>query len=416
MDLDRRALSASGNLDAPAARHTPRARAPARSGARTGASLLCLVLALAQANVHASARALPPSPGATVERSPADSATPRMPEADDPALEALVRSLRASAQTEAPPPPAPRSPPRPPARGSSPPATPGQAAWLLGLFALHGLGMPLEPAQAQQWFERAHTLGHPLAPAGLAWCQISGCVTPPNPVAAERWTAELARSAPALAKYLQWHAAAALSPLSAPPPATPLNPSPGHAPAPQGVPAHTLLAEAARAGSAQAANAWGLELLAAGQLDKALEQFRAGAAQSEAAAANARLLASRIEQASAARQRPARYTASDWYDDARRYHRGEGVPANYAEAVRLYQIAASSGDARARRMLELIFSRPAPGGTVDPAWMQQLASLPVEGQGGVPLQPPTPPAVPQLWQQDPTPLYHLIPPQWRRPR
>ena len=36
---------------------------------------------------------------------------------------------------------------------------PADAAWLLGLLALHGLAMPADPAQAQHWFERAQMLG-----------------------------------------------------------------------------------------------------------------------------------------------------------------------------------------------------------------------------------------------------------------
>ena len=88
------------------------------------------------------------------------------------------------------------------------------------------------------------------------------------------------------------------------------------------------------------------------------------------------------------------------------------MPANYTEAVRLYQAAASQGDARARKMLELIFSRPAPDGTLDPVWMQQLASLAMQPQGLTRTAPL--PLSPQGWQQDPSPLYHLIPLPWRQ--
>lgn len=376
-----------------------------------------LVCALVPGMALASARALPnpaDTPAASADQSGWSPIAPHLAEPDAPALEALVRSLRAAAQGEKPAAAVPRAPGLRPPAGTRPPpavaepASPAQAAWLLGLLALHGLGMAPDAPQAQQWFERAHALGHPLAPAGLAWCQISGCVTAPNPAAASSWTGALARSAPALGKYLQWQAAAALSPLAGPGPA-------GHGAALPTArsPLQTLLVEAASAGSAQAANELGLQYLAAGQLDEALQQFRSAAPQSAAAAANARLLASRLRADESARHTQGRQTASDWYEQARRYHLGEGVPANYAEAVRLYQIAASAGDRRARRMLELIFSRPAPTGTVDPAWMQQLAAMaaPAEGATGhpAPRLPPAPPG----WQTDPSPLYHLIPPQWR---
>ena len=98
---------------------------------------------------------------------------------------------------------------------------------------------------------------------------------------------------------------------------------------------------------------------------------------------------------------------------ARKYHRGDGVPSNYAEAIRLYQIAASSGSAQARKMLELIFSRPAPGGEVDIAWMQQLAALEVSASGAS--SGATAPWASYGWQRDPSPLYALVPPEWRSP-
>lgn len=365
----------------------------------------------------ASARALPDpadTPAASTDQSGWSPIAPHLAEPDAPALEALVRNLRATAQGETPAAAVPRAlAPRPPAGTRAPPAvaestSPAQAAWLLGLLALHGLGMAPDAPQAQQWFERAQALGHPLAPAGLAWCQISGCVTPPNPAASSRWTAALARSAPALGRYLEWHAATALSPLAGPGRAGLGAALPTARP-----PLQTLLVEAANAGSAQAANELGLEYLAAGQLDEALQQFRSAAPQSAAAAANARLLASRLRADESARHMQGRQTASDWYEQARRYHLGEGVPANYAEAVRLYQIAASAGDRRARRMLELIFSRPAPTGTVDPAWMQQLAAMPAQDEGAAGRPAPRLPPAPAGWKTDPSPLYHLIPPQWR---
>src|SRR3989344_5342468 len=121
---------------------------------------------------------------------------------------------------------------------------------------------------------------------------------------------------------------------------------------------------------------------------------------SEPAAATATLRPSRTQSGPAGGARSARYSAADWYIEARRYHQGDGVPANYTEAVRLYQIAASSGDPQARRMLAQIFSRPAPDGTVDVTWMQQLAAIDMGPGGGLPAG--TARAVaPQGWQRDP---------------
>lgn len=90
----------------------------------------------------------------------------------------------------------------------------------------------------------------------------------------------------------------------------------------------------------------------------------------------------------------------------RRYHRGDGVPANYA-AIRLYQIAAFAGSRPAQHMLGLILPP-------QQRWrwlirrMQQLATLDVEhdqGTQALSAQLPTLPAVsPQLYVHDPTPL------------
>ena len=66
-----------------------------------------------------------------------------------------------------------------------------QAIWQLGLLQLHGLHVPLDPAQANIMFERAHALGHPLASAGLAWCAIDGCGQRPQPSKAPKWLQEL---------------------------------------------------------------------------------------------------------------------------------------------------------------------------------------------------------------------------------
>lgn len=347
----------------------------------------------------ASVRALPAPVEAPIDRSTLNAASPRAPGADNPAREKMLKSLRSAAQTDG----GPSRPPRPPKARAGAEMAPADAAWLLGLLALHGLAMPTDLPQAQHWFERAQLLGHPMAPAGLAWCQISGCVAAPNPAAALLWIAQLRRTDSALASYLEWHATKALTPLSAPLPSV--------ASPPAGPALHKLLTDAARGGNAQARNELGLDYLSAGDLDQALAQFQAAAPKSEAAASNAALLASRIHSGPAASTRSARFSAADWHAAAQRYHRGDGVPANYTEAVRLYQIAATAGDPQARRMLELIFSRPAPDGTIDITWMQQLASIDLGPRGGSPGQRGA--AAPQGWQRDPSPLYDWVPPDWR---
>jgi TPR repeat protein len=155
----------------------------------------------------------------------------------------------------------------------------------------------------------------------------------------------------------------------------------------------------------------GLESISNTQLPQALDYFRQAAARSPAAAANAALLESRMRQIAKNASQPQPRTAEEWFLDARRYHRGEGVPSNYAEAIRLYQIAAASGSKEAKRMLERIYSRPAPQGTIDIAWMQQLAQLDITPEGAI-LSAHAPSGQP-LFGRDPTPLYDLLPNRWR---
>ena len=303
------------------------------------------------------------------------------------------------------------SPPVPPGRKGRPPAdmagvpSPNEAAWLLGLLALHGKAMPFDPVQAQHWFERAYLLGNPLAAAGLAWCHMTGFGGTPNPTLARTWIDRLHKVAPGRALFLEWYLENQLAPLETAQPA-PLN----RAQRPTPTALRKLLLRAAQAGDSHALNELALENVASGRLDIALRQFQAAGRQSDAAAHNARLLAERMDHR-AAPPRTADQTGSDWFVQARRYHRGEGGPSNAAEALRLYQVAAASGSKEAQRMLELIYSRPTPQGAVDIAWMQQLAQLDISREGAVlDVHAPTGQT---LFARDPTPLYDLLPGHWR---
>lgn len=373
-----------------------------------GALTACVAM-VATAPVLASVRTLPTAATGTIDRNALHAEQPQLQSPGNPAMEKILQNLRTTAQSERNISPRKQ---RPPSARTPSELSPPDAAWLLGLLALHGLAMPTDPPQAQLWFERAQMLGHPLAPAGLAWCQITGCVNPPNPAGALHWIAVLRRNQPGLAKYLQWHAAKALAPL----PETPSSQSPSAAPpavsAAKPSSLRQLLEDAARSGNAQARNELGLDYLTTNELDKALAQFNAASAGSEAARANAILLSDRIKTSAGGAQAPlARNSANDWYLQARRYHRGEGVPANYTEAVRLYQIAASSGDPQAKKMLGLIFSRPLQGGAIDIGWMQQLANINVSASGSPQNVGGT--EAPSGWQRDPSPLFDLVPMEWR---
>ena len=286
-------------------------------------------------------------------------------------------------------------------------ATPREAAWLLGLLALHGRVMPEDKAEARRWFERAQLLGHPLAAAGLAWCLMDGCTGPPNPIAARAWIARLRSADPGRALYLEWRIESALAPLDV---AVAVAEEPNLQPSTTKTQRRQLLVRAARLGNAQALNELGLESVSVHRLTEALTQFRAAAAaHSPTAAANARLLASRLQVSTQTLQ--PQQSANQRFAQALRYHRGDGVPANYTEALRLYQVAAATGSKPAQQMLERIYSRPSADGAVDIGWMQQLANLDITREGAVlsTLQAPSA----QLFVRDPTPLYDLIPPQWR---
>ena len=367
------------------------------------AALVCHVaVARAQVSVHTLQDTSP------IDRSLVNAPSPRMPDPDDAAQEKAMEKLRAAAQNA---PASARGKNTPPSNLGGEPS-PRDAAWLLGLMALHGKAMAADPVQAQHWFERAYLLGHPMAPAGLAWCQIDGCGGNPNPELARTWIERLRKVEPGRALFLEWLLANQLAPLDI------AQPGPLHQPqpAPNTNPAshRTLLLRAAQAGDSNALNELGLENVASGRTDMAMRQFQAAARQSDAAAHNASLLAERIEAAktgSVTVNTSAQSTAHTWWLQARKYHRGEGVPANYTEAMRLYQQAAAKGSREAQHMLELIYSRPVPQGGVDIAWMQQLAALQIGPDGAV--LPQARSSGPPLFTRDPTPLYDLLPSHWR---
>jgi TPR repeat protein len=323
-----------------------------------------------------------PEPMAPVLRAPAGaSASPQAPRPS--ALEVEVARLRDRAQAGGA------------GEGSR---DAGRASWLLGLLYLHGLGVAASPADAAEWFERADALGEPLAAAGLAWCEIEGCRTGLNPAAARRWINQLRAIDLPRAQYLQWLMDTRLAPLQLARPGEP---------APAASADRQLLLNAARGGNIHARIELGMERMAANRPAEALEQFRAVASRSSAASANVALLSEQLRSTRSAR---APVAAAETLARARRNHRGEGQPANFVEAIRLYRLAQSQGSAEARKMLELIFSRPGPDGQVDITWMQQLAYVNLSGD------------VPGLdsstsrrgLRREPTPLFDLVPPTLRR--
>ena len=287
------------------------------------------------------------------------------------------------------------------------------AAWQMGLLTLHGICIVPNTSAAKAWFELAQQLGEPLASAGLAWCEIEGCKGAANPAAARKWIEQLRSADAPRALYLQWLQQSKLAPLEAIEPGrggleksyTPLQ-------------SRQLLLSAARFGDTNAKIELGFDSVMANELPQAVAFFKSAAARSTAATANYLLLSQRLKNimktqvpivlSSAISIQP--QSAADNLALAQRYHQGLGVPSNYAEAIRLYQLAQNQGNVTARKMLGLIFSRPAPDGQIDLAWMQQLAQVDLTG--------PTPRLSAdgnrENLLRDPTPLFELVPQQWRK--
>lgn len=298
------------------------------------------------------------------------------------------------------------------------------AAWQMGLLTLHGICVAPNAADAQAWFELARQLGEPLAPAGLAWCEIDGCRAATNPAAAGKWIEQLRGVDAPRALYLQWLLQSKLAPIEL------TSPNMGAA-AKRNAPlqGRQLLTTAAGRGDTNAQIELGLDRVTADDLPGAIAFFNAAAAKSAAAASNSLMLAQRIKKVgpqlptlvpapsaglptgtATAMVTAPQLSAAENLARAQLYHQGVVVPANYAEAIRLYQLAQNQGSTAAKKVLALIFSRPGPGGELDVAWMQQLAQVDLTG------------ATPTLdnrnsranLKRDPTPLFELVPRQWRK--
>jgi len=337
-----------------------------------------------------SVTAEPIQPSGSVGPSPL-----RVPGPENPAIEAELTKLRAAATRQA-------------RRGSALGKSAAQASWVMGLLYLHGKGVAKDPAQAQIWFERAWSLGAPLASAGLAWCEIEGCGTAPNPASARRWISQIRQVDVPRSEYLEWLMESRLAPLQI---ASPML----REPKPLNIHNHDLLVRAANEGDIHARIELGLESVAANRLAEAMAYFRAAAPRSEAAAANVALLLEHMRTGpdNGAKAAPGPQgtaaTADQLLASARRYHRGEGVPANYVEAIRLYRLAEAKGSLEAHRMLALIASRPTADGQIDVVWMQQLSNIDLSRD--------TPQldnaSTIRLLSREPTALYDLLPAKWR---
>ena len=308
----------------------------------------------------------------------------------DPAVEKELQRLLRQAETP---------------RGFGATPASAQAAWQLGLVYLHGSGVRRDPALAQRWFERAAQFSRePWAYAGLAWCHIDGCIGPPDAAAATRFIALLRPQRPARADFLAWVLASRQTPLQVAQPSMMQDQI-------LQLPNRQLLERSAAAGDMHANIELGIDAVTRKQIAQAETYFRRAGPNSAAAAANLQEIQSR-DDVLVGRSPPtsANASASEALAAARKYHRGEGVPANFVEAIRLYRLADARGSVEARRMLALIYSRPMPDGSINPGWMQQLAyvdattSIPTVGIR----------STTHMLHREPTPLFDLLPSFWRQ--
>lgn len=232
-----------------------------------------------------------------------------------------------------------------------------------GLQRLHGLQGPKDLKQAGMAFMLAYSRADLQAPAAVALCTLMGCYGASDRRSVALWIERTRVREPAKAKLLEWASAEQFG--------DPQLRSRSAA----------LLREAAALQDPVALNEQGLQQLAAGQRLAAFKSFELAAQKgSPAASRNFELLMQQPENRAEAAERSGVATpGKSFYEQAKRYHLGLGIPINDVQAVELYRQAANVGHLQARRMLELIVSRLNAQGQPDTAWMRVLA----ERQSGV---------------------------------
>ena len=262
---------------------------------------------------------------------------------------------------------------------TSKPSKPEQAnaAWIMGLLTLHGRGLPADVKRAKSWFQIAWQQGEKMASAGLAWCEMVGCGMPPDLAKARYWRTQLSKVNRGRALYFEWLARAKSAPLELP------NDVEAKSTIDK-IPHQKLLVEAANAGDIHAHIELGIESAAKNQLEESLQHFVFAEQNSSIVSTNASHIRSEIDQAKSQTKvqkssfNNAEVAESSWRQ-ARRYHRGEGIPINYVEAIRLYRKAADLGHLQAKKMLDLIFSQSVETGAINIFWMQRLSRMDVSG-------------------------------------
>lgn len=282
------------------------------------------------------------------------------------------------------------------------------AAWILGLLLLHGRGVPPDIKRAKYWFQIAWQQGEKKASAGLAWCEMVGCGMPADLAKARYWRAQLFSINRGRSLYFEWFSQQRAAPLAE------MNVSGINS---DKLPHRSLLIQAANAGDMQAHIELGIESASKKQLNEALQHFLFAQKNSTIASNNADHIRAEISDLkSLSKLQPSTsdnlQSAESTLTLAHRYHRGEGMPVNYSEAIRLYKKAADQGSLQAKKMLNLIFSQPSENGQINIPWMRSLSYMDISG--------PTPKLSadlgPFLLTREETGLTDFIPQFWNNPQ
>ena len=279
------------------------------------------------------------------------------------------------------------------------------AAWVLGLLSVNGLGVEVDDNEALLRFKQAHQLGEASALAGLAWCEIQGCEGLPSANKARALIAQLRAVRPGRALYFEWLLEDTFSPLQ--------NNSASTAALLEKTrqQRRQILLNAAKQQDVQALIELGFDAVASEKLKEAQSYFATAAPYSVVAAQNATLLQTRQTDSpvNCKVQNSADLSDTALLTIAQALHRGQagtnGCQVNYAEAIRLYNVAANKGNLSAKRMLSLIYSKPGVNGGLNIGWMQQLANL---DAANLSLSIDRASLAPML-KREPTPLFDLIP-------
>lgn len=241
------------------------------------------------------------------------------------------------------------------------------AAFLVALRYFDGDCVRKSYAEAHRWFEVAAAAGHWCAAAAASYLRAEGLGVEREPAAARAGFREAQAAGCARAFYLQ----AQTEDRTLRPERRSL--------------ARELLERGAALGDGHSLNALGAERERDDDRRAAEALYaRAARAGNRAARVNLQRLDryfsrhERRESLESLRRRVQLREPAAEFALAQRYHRGDGVTADYTVALKLYRLAAEAKHPPAVEMLALILSRTDPRSAgVDIAWMQILAYAPL---------------------------------------